>query len=447
MSAARGEVSVAVLRRKLRTFLRGLPGSRDRRFVVGAYRHLLGRKPEPEGRRFYVDMLRAGAPRSEVLLGLARSEEYIECAAARVDLRPDASDEDFLASAYASVLQRDLDQEGLRHYGRLLREGADRGSIVRALIDSDEHINRVTAELYHLPDLRRTWPDRYLEAPSRSGGTVVVFHAPTPEWFDRLEAAILSSDYYDKPGIWGFGLNRDKRLMAEIVGALEPISVLEIGCSNGTVLQSLHERGIDVAGLDISPSAVARADPSIRERIHVGDLLTATLPQTYDVVFGLDIFEHLNPNKLGAYLNRVRALTNPGGFVFTNLPAYGDDPVFGTVFAMDLEEWDRDAQGGRPFSLLPVDEEGYPFHGHLVWADSAWWVRQFQSTGLRREPVIERALHQRYDEYMRQNSPARRSFYVFSRDADPDAVARLAERIGRAGSVVLNQEWDQATAG
>ena len=395
---------------------------------------------------FHLDMLEAGAPRSEVLLSIVRSDEYLDHAGAQVDLRPDASDEVFLTSAYQTLLHRDPDPEGLSFYQRLLKEGAERGGVVRALLGSDEHVNRVTAGLYHLPSLRRSWPDRYVEARSRAGGSVLAFHAPTPDWFDRLEAAILSSDYYDKPGIWEFTLNRDKRLMAEIVGALEPTCVLEIGCSNGTVLRCLHERGIEVTGLDISASAVARADPSIRDSIRVGDLLTARLPKTYDVVFGLDVFEHLNPNKLGACLSQVRKLTNPGGYVLTNLPAFGDDPVFGTVFAIDLEEWGRDAAARRPFSLLPVDEDGYPFHGHLVWADSAWWVRQFEGAGLRRQPAIERALHQRYDEYMKRNSPGRRSFYVFSRDADVDAAASLAHRIGRTGSVVLGREWNQAPA-
>jgi 2-polyprenyl-3-methyl-5-hydroxy-6-metoxy-1,4-benzoquinol methylase len=434
---------LAALLRDVRTRLQR-PG--EHRFVTNAYRGLLGRMPDPEGMRLYLGMLQAGRTRSEVLLSIVRSGEYVERTAARTDVRLDVSDEVFLATVYQSVLGRAPDQEGLRHYRRLLQEGTDRGGVVRALLASDEHVNRVTAELYQLPSLRRTWPERYVQARSRAGGSVVAFHAATPAWFDRLETAILSNDYYDKPGIWELGLNRDKRLMAEIVAALEPAWVLEIGCSNGTVLQSLHQHGVEVAGLDISVSAVARADPSIRERIHVGDLLTAELPQTYDVVFGLDVFEHLNPNKLSAYLSRVRALTNPGGFVFTNLPAFGGDPVFGTVFPMDLEEWDRDAAAGRPFSLLPVDEDGYPFHGHLVWADSAWWVRRFEGAGLRREPAVERALHQRYDEYMRQNSPARRSFYVFSRDADADAVAGLAERIRSTDSAILSQEWDRAAA-
>jgi SAM-dependent methyltransferase len=419
-------------------------GLDDRRFVDNAYRRLLERDPDREGRRSHLKFLRRGGPRGEVLRGITGSEEYVNLAAARVDRGADASDQEWLAAAYRDALGRDADPEGLRFYQGLLEGGASRRDLARTLVRSDEHVNRVTAELYDLPNLCERWPELYVQARSRKDGHVLAFRAETPEWFDRLEAAILASDYYEKPGIWEFSLNRDKRLMAEIVATLEPACVLEIGCSNGTVLQALHERGIEVSGLDLSPSAAALADPSIRDRIQVGDLLTAELPATYDVVYGLDVFEHLNPNRLAVYLDRVRALTDPGGFVFTNLPAFGEDPEFGTVFPMDLVDWDAEAAAGEPFSLLPVDDDGYPYHGHLVWADSAWWVGQFEHAGLRREPAIERALHRRYDEYMRRSSPARRSFYVFSRGADSTRVGDLAERIGRSGSAILDQEWDPA---
>jgi SAM-dependent methyltransferase len=419
-------------------------GLDDRRFVDNAYRRLLGRDPDREGRRSHLKFLRRGGPRGEVLRGITGSEEYVNLAAARVDRGSDTSDQEWLAAAYRDALGRDPDPEGLRFYQGLLEGGTSRRDLARTLVRSDEHVNRVTAELYDLPNLCERWPERYVQARSRKDGHVLAFRAETPEWFDKLEAAILASDYYEKPGIWEFSLNRDKRLMAEIVATLEPACVLEIGCSNGTVLQALHERGVEVSGLDISPSAAALAHPSIRDRIQVGDLLTAQLPATYDVVYGLDVFEHLNPNRLAVYLDRVRALTDPGGFVFTNLPAFGEDPEFGTVFPMDLVDWDAEAAAGELFSLLPVDDDGYPYHGHLVWADSAWWVGQFERAGLRREPAVERALHRRYDEYMRRSSPARRSFYVFSRGADATRVEDLAERIGRSGSPILDQEWDPA---
>jgi SAM-dependent methyltransferase len=436
---------MASAKRALRASLgRVRPRLGDRRFLANAYRQLLGREPDRAGRRSYLRFLRRGGTRGEVLRRITGSEEYIDRAAATVDQHADATDAEFVAGAYQAALGREADPEGLRFYQALLAGGANRGDVARTLVQSDEHVNRVTAELYELPNLCERWPDRYVRARSRDDGQILAFQAPTPEWFDRLEAAILASDYYEKPGIWEFSLNRDKRLMAEIVASLEPTGVLEIGCSNGTVLQALHERGVVVSGLDISPSAVALADPSIRDRIRVGDLLSAQLPTTYDVVYGLDVFEHLNPNKLGAYLERVRALTNPGGFVFTNLPAFGEDVEFGTVFPLDLVDWERDAAEGRLFSLLPVDDDGYPHHGHLVWAGSAWWVQQFEGAGLRREAAIERALHRRYDEYMRRSSPARRSFYVFSREADATLVAALADRIGRSGSTVLDHEWDPA---
>jgi 2-polyprenyl-3-methyl-5-hydroxy-6-metoxy-1,4-benzoquinol methylase len=420
-----------------------LRAAENRRFVEESYRRLLGREPDPASLDACLSMLESGTGRSGVLFAIVRSEEYVARVADCVGEQPEADRESFLAAVYGYVLQRPPDPGGLRFYGGRLLDGAPRRDVVRALIASDEHVNRVTAELYRLPRLQKRWPKRYVQGRTRNGLTRTLFHAPSAVWFDRLEAAILENDYYDKPGIWEFSLNQDKRLMAEMVAALEPAAVLEIGCSTGTVLKSLHELGVEVTGLDISQSAIARADPSIRDRIRLGDLLSVELGQTYDVVFGFDVFEHLNPNRLGQYLTKVASLTRPGGFVFTNLPAYGEDPVFGTVFPMELEEWDRDAASGRPFSLLPVDDNGYPHHGHLVWADSAWWVSQFERVGLRREHSVERALHECYDAYMRQNSPARLSFYVLSHERDPASVAGLAERIRSKGSKILTEEWTQ----
>lgn len=414
--------------------------SEKRRFVTRSYEHLTGRPPDRKTLNSYLSMLQKGAGRTDFLLAVVRSPQYVERVAGGVDEQSRADDSEFLNAAYRHVLHRDADREGLRFYGDKLREGSSRRAVLEALIASDEHTNRVTSELFELPSLHRLWPDRYVEVTTRDGRRAQALRVPSIDTFDQLEAAILENDYYEKPGIWEYSLSNDKRLMAEIVGALDPRTVLEIGCSNGTVLQCLHEQGIEVTGLDISPSAVARADVSVRDRIIVGDLLTTDLDGKYDVVFGLDVFEHLNPNKLGDYVRRVTSLTSPGGFVFTNLPAFGADPVFGTVFPMELEEWERDAAAGRTFSLLLVDDHGYPWHGHLVWAASSWWARQFEGAGLKREPELERALHECYDAYMRENSPARRSFYVFSKQAEAAQIERLAEQVRTTGSKVLGRK-------
>src|SRR4029450_11433593 len=161
--------------------------------------------------------------------------------------------------------------------------------------------------------------------------------------------------------------------------------------------------------------ALAKAPPEVQARIHRGDLLQLDLRGDYDVVFGLDVFEHLNPNRLDAYLARVAAATSEGGYVLANIPAFGADPVFGTVFPFYVGGWEQDAAAGRVFTKVHVDEQGFPLHGHLVWADWAWWVARFERHGLRREVEIGAALHRRYDAYFEKRSPARRAFFVFSK--------------------------------
>jgi hypothetical protein len=136
-------------------------------------------------------------------------------------------------------------------------------------------------------------------------------------------------------------------------------------------------------------------------------------------------------------LGRVEAHLEAGGYVFCNIPAFGPDPVFGQVFQIYMEPWLADCERGTPFHTLHVDELGYPLNGHLIWAHTDWWVQQFEATGLHRETGIEQGLHARYDAYLERGAPARKSFYVFSKDARPSDVQRIEAAISASGSAVL----------
>jgi SAM-dependent methyltransferase len=281
-----------------------------------------------------------------------------------------------------------------------------------------------------LPDLRPLRPECYVVRHRLwSGDDFLAFHAREPEDFDWLEAMILRHGYYEHEGIWCLDVDRDKRAMAEIVAAFAPSRALELGCSNGAVLRCLAELGVSAEGVEISRMAIGRAFPEIRDRIHHGDLLTLPLRDGFDIVFGLDVFEHLNPNRLAEYLGRIFALLRPGGFLYACLPAFADDPVFGTVFPVYLRDWFEDVWQGRPFRLLHADGKGYPLNGHLIWAHSEWWVRQFEDRGFRREPEIERAIHERYDPLFDSNGPARRAFYIFSKNAALSARVAVIDRV------------------
>ncbi len=350
------------------------------------------------------------------------------------------SDRLFLERVYRAFLGREIDQQGLAYYMAYLREGHCRLSVLFHLFTSDEfHDNYIKASTpqLELANIKRLRPQNYRsEINILTQERVSVFVSEQTDDFDWLEAMILEHNYYEKDGVWGVVINLDKRVMAEIMAHFAPERALEIGCANGAVMQCLYALGISCEGIEISQLALQRAFPQIKSNIHQGDLLRLDLTGSYDFIFGLDVFEHLNPNKLDDYISRIYSLLRDGGYVFCNIPAFGSDPLFGCVFPLYVADWARSAQEGRKFSVLEVDAEGYPIHGHLIWADSAWWVRQFERYGFQRELEIEQALHTKYDIYMDKVSPARKAYYVFSKNAMESRRQAIMARIAKKSSYI-----------
>jgi methyltransferase family protein len=288
-------------------------------------------------------------------------------------------------------------------------------------------------------NLRTMRPERYRETIDRSNGqTIAIFDAKEPSDFDWLERAILEHGYYERPGVWNFGIDTDKRLISEIVAAFAPKHPLEIGCAAGAVLSCLADLGIDAEGVEISSMAIARAQDRVRERIHRGDLLSLDMPRPFDMVFGLDVFEHLNPNRIDEYILRIARITTSDAYLFCNVPAFGEDAIFGTVFPLYVEGWESDAAAGRPFTALHVDDVGYPIHGHLTWADARWWVERFERAGFTRDLAIERELHRKYDRYFDARARARKAFFVFGKERSNERRAGIVEAIRTRRSAVLD---------
>jgi hypothetical protein len=403
-----------------------------------AHRRVFGTSPGVLARRRYAALL-SESGRLGVLSRMLADPAHTERVVAETTPEAGLSDEAFVGWAYRTLMGREPDPGGLAASLEVLAGGAARAEVLRRLVRSEEYRQHVLPQYFPLDDLRALRPEAYFERPNDEPGTWVLFQAESPADFDWLEAAILDGGYYDRPGVWRLAIETDKRLMAELVASLEPSRVLELGCSSGAVLQCLHDLGVDAEGVEISAAAIESAFPAVQNRIHQGNATEFELASAYDVIFGLDIFEHLNPNRLGECLKRVEAHLAPGGFVFANIPAFGHDPVFGEVFGVYIDEWRADGDRGENYRTLHCDDLGYPLNGHLIWGRSDWWVSQFEATGLRREPELESALHRRYDEYLAGATPARRSFYIFSKDADPAAVGRLAGAIAATKSAVLEE--------
>jgi hypothetical protein len=348
------------------------------------------------------------------------------------------SDEAFVNKAYRDILGRPADRGGLDHYRAVLRSGVTRTAVLLDIMRSAEFRNQLAPPAPStLPNLVVQRPERYRRAIDRSSGeSILVFDAAAPADVDWLEDAIIANDYYEAPGVWVLDVDFDKRLVAEMIAAFAPDAAIEIGCAAGAVLDCLADLGVAAEGVEISSMAIEQASARVRGRIHHGDLLALALGTDYDLVFGLDIFEHLNPNKLDAYLRRMHAITRDGAYLFCNIPAFGEDPVFGTVFPFYVDGWADDAAAQRPFSRLHTDDLGYPIHGHLTWADAAWWTSRFEAAGFTREPEVERAFHRKYDAYMTKHAPARRAYFVFGKKPSSDQRAAVLARIAAPSKVL-----------
>ncbi|HET7696760.1 MAG TPA: DUF4214 domain-containing protein, partial [Vicinamibacterales bacterium] len=343
------------------------------------------------------------------------------------------SDSAFVDAAFRDILGRDADQGGLQFYRGVLRQGVSRTAVMLDIMRSEEFRRTLAPHAAStLPNLVVQRPDRYRRTTDRvNGSSMLVFEIAQPSDVDWLERAIVDNGYYEAPGVWILDVDFDKRLIAEMIAAFAPSAAIELGCAAGAVLQCLDDLGIAAEGVEISAMAIARAGERVRSRIHHGDLLALGLRTRYDLLFGLDIFEHLNPNKLDAYIDRIAEVTSDDAFLFCNIPAFGADPVFGTVFPFYVDGWAEDAAAGRPLRSIHVDDAGYPIHGHLTWADAAWWTRRFERAGFVREAEIERAFHRKYDGYMEKRSPARRAYFVFGKKESArrraDVLARIAQ--------------------
>jgi len=84
---------------------------------------------------------------------------------------------------------------------------------------------------------------------------------------------------------------RNPELIKEV---FEPERVLDVGCGPGFLMFFLHELGVDVRGIDYSPSSRDLAPPEVAERITVGAVTEPHVPEaSNDLVICREVLEHL----------------------------------------------------------------------------------------------------------------------------------------------------------
>jgi SAM-dependent methyltransferase len=148
-----------------------------------------------------------------------------------------------------------------------------------------------------------------------------------------------------------------------VVDFLEPLAgggALEFAVGTGRIALPLAERGVSVAGIDLSPDMVAELRRKTDEiPVDVGDMTTTTVQGTFSLVY--IVFNSINnvttqEGQVAVFANAASHL-GPGGCFVVEVGVPGTQPL--DVFALSdthvgIDEYDADTQRlvSHHFSLV-----------------------------------------------------------------------------------------------
>jgi 2-polyprenyl-3-methyl-5-hydroxy-6-metoxy-1,4-benzoquinol methylase len=125
--------------------------------------------------------------------------------------------------------------------------------------------------------------------------------------------------------------------LSRLKGTAKQAAILDLGCGDGVLLQCLRDEGfLDVYGVDYCEEQVAIA---LRRGISAthSDLFAflERSDRKYDVIFAIDVLEHLKKNELLAFGDLVRKSLAENGMIVVQVPN-GEGLFSGHVIYGDL---------------------------------------------------------------------------------------------------------------
>jgi len=152
--------------------------------------------------------------------------------------------------------------------------------------------------------------------------------------------------------------------VAEIVAAASDHGLvgaegLYVGCGNGRNYLPLVDAGLDLAGLDVSATALAQLAqraPERRERLIRGDLTALPEGATYPLVIGIQVFQHGDRETAHGHVRAAQACLASGGLFCLRVNAVG------TEFEYDHEVTEVDNDGGFTVRYRAGPKAGLEVH-------------------------------------------------------------------------------------
>jgi ubiquinone/menaquinone biosynthesis C-methylase UbiE len=152
----------------------------------------------------------------------------------------------------------------------------------------------------------------------------------TPE---RVDPGVYTDDYYltNCHGYEDFVMSKGRKVgprfikALSLAGELRDKRVLDVGCGRGELVIQSALRGAEAWGIDYAQAAVDIAERALgqiedapRERMHIAQMDVKALrfeDAFFDVVFMMDVVEHLYPHELSEAFDELRRTIKPGGLL------------------------------------------------------------------------------------------------------------------------------------
>jgi len=111
-------------------------------------------------------------------------------------------------------------------------------------------------------------------------------------------------------------------LIKKHANVIEPVKVLDVGCSEGGFLATLKSNGFDFSGIDVNQSALDLCkNYGCQDNVKYGDALSIPFEnETFDVVTLLDIIEHIEDDSKA--LKESMRVCKAGGMILIFVPAH-----------------------------------------------------------------------------------------------------------------------------
>ncbi len=139
----------------------------------------------------------------------------------------------------------------------------------------------------------------------------------------------IQEQEYEKPYHWMLSEkhrrhdNLRSKLILEVLGDMNDLKVLDYGCGDGKFSSLLVHKGCHVTGVDISKRALrfARELVPSAKFIRVVGNRTQLSNEIFDVVFFLDVLEHLCDEDLNCCLVEIHRVLKLGGRLIITVPS------------------------------------------------------------------------------------------------------------------------------